>query len=221
MGSDPELARRFLAEELEIFGGPLFRPFPSEPTPANELENYRRSIENCHKCPLGETRTRFVFGVGNPEADLMFVGEAPGRDEDLQGEPFVGRAGKLLDKILAAINLSRDEVYIANVLKCRPPGNRDPLPGEIEQCEPYLKHQIELIKPRLLVALGRVAARTLLRVEDSLKNMRRTQYRYHDIPMVVTYHPAALLRNPNLKRDAWEDFQRIKAFLDNGFEELQ
>ena len=219
MGSDPELARRFLAEELEIFGGPLYRPFPGEPSPASELENYYHSIKNCTRCPLAETRTNFVFGVGDPEADLMFVGEAPGRDEDLQGEPFVGRAGKLLDKILAAIGLSREEVYIANVLKCRPPGNRDPLPEEIQQCEPYLKRQIELIQPRLLVALGRIAARTLLRVEDSLKNMRRSQYYYHHIPMVVTYHPAALLRNPNLKTAAWEDFQRIKSLLEQSYRE--
>ncbi|PIZ64426.1 MAG: uracil-DNA glycosylase, partial [Candidatus Marinimicrobia bacterium CG_4_10_14_0_2_um_filter_48_9] len=169
-----------------------------------------QEISGCQNCALGASRTKFVFGVGDPNADLMLIGEAPGRDEDLRGEPFVGRAGQLLDKILAAIDLNRDEVFIANVLKCRPPNNRDPLPAEVEQCEPYLWHQIELIKPKLIVALGRIAAMTLLKVEDTLKNMRLQEYTYQGVDLRVTYHPAALLRNSNFKRPAWEDFQKIR-----------
>ncbi|UCD39396.1 MAG: uracil-DNA glycosylase [Fidelibacterota bacterium] len=155
-------------------------------------------------------RTRFVFGVGDPGADLVFVGEAPGLEEDRQGEPFVGRAGKLLDRILAAIELSRQQVYICNILKCRPPDNRDPLASEVEQCLPYLKEQFRIIKPKLIVALGRVAAKTLLGVEESLKNMRQQVYNYEGVEMRVTYHTAALLRNPRLKAAAWEDFQIIR-----------
>ena len=142
------------------------------------------------------------------------VGEAPGEQEDLQGEPFVGRAGKLLDKILSAIEFSRSQgVYICNVLKCRPPNNRDPLPSEVEQCEPYLIHQINLIKPRLIVALGRVAAKTLLKQDLPLKDMRSIKHDYYGTPLVATYHPAALLRNPNLKPAAWEDFKWIRRLI--------
>jgi len=179
-------------------------------SPTMDLESFNQQINSCQSCPLGATRTKFVFGAGNPHADLMFVGEAPGEREDLEGIPFVGRAGKLLDDILQAINLSRDEVYIANVLKCRPPKNRDPKPAEIEQCEPYLLQQIELIKPKLLVALGRISATTLLRTKDSLTAMRGQIFDYHGTDMLVTYHPAALLRNPNWKRPAWEDFKQIR-----------
>ncbi|MFC1618396.1 uracil-DNA glycosylase [Candidatus Neomarinimicrobiota bacterium] len=161
-------------------------------------------------CALGSERTKFVFGVGNPNADMVFIGEAPGSEEDRQGEPFVGRAGQLLDKILAAIQLTRKEVYICNILKCRPPNNRDPLSAEVEQCLPYLKEQLKLINPKLIIALGRVAAKTLLGVEDSLKNMRNQVHKYQEVEMRVTYHPAALLRNPRLKGPAWEDFQVIR-----------
>jgi len=142
------------------------------------------------------------------------VGEAPGKQEDLQGEPFIGRAGKLLDKILSAIELSRSQgVYICNVLKCRPPNNRDPLPSEVDQCEPYLIHQINLIKPRLIVALGRVAAKTLLKQDLPLKDMRSIKHDYYGTPLVATYHPAALLRNQNLKPAAWEDFKWIRRLI--------
>ena len=148
--------------------------------------------------------------MGNPNADIVFVGEAPGEKEDLIGEPFVGRAGKLLDKILAAINLSREDIYICNVIKCRPPKNRDPLPREVELCEPYLKTQLSLIKPKLIVALGRIAACTILRTKEPLKNLRNKTFKYEGIDLVVTYHPAALLRNPNFKIPTMEDFQMIR-----------
>lgn len=174
------------------------------------LEQFNGAIEKCMNCPLGESRTNFVFGAGNPNADIMFVGEAPGEKEDLEGLPFVGRSGKLLTDILKAIDLTREDVYIANILKCRPPNNRDPNKAEIEECEPYLLKQIELIKPKLLVALGRIAATTLLRSKDSLTAMRGQVFDYHGTDMVVTYHPAALLRNPNWKRPAWEDFKKIR-----------
>ena len=160
-------------------------------------------------CSLGKTRTHFVFGVGNENADLMFVGEAPGRDEDLQGIPFVGRAGQLLTKLLANINLKRSDVYIANILKCRPPNNRDPLPEEVEKCLPYLHRQIELIRPRLLVALGRVAAQNLLKTETSLSNLRKRLWQYQNIPLIVTYHPAYILRYPNMLNAAIEDMKFI------------
>ncbi|MCF7807789.1 MAG: uracil-DNA glycosylase [Candidatus Marinimicrobia bacterium] len=183
---------------------------PTSHSDPGDLAAFHEAIKDCKKCPLGDTRTKFVFGVGNPDADLMFVGEAPGEREDQEGVPFVGRAGKLLDDILQAIELTREDVYIANVLKCRPPNNRDPNKDEIEECEPYLLKQIELIKPKLLVALGRISATTLLRTKDSLTAMRGQIFDYHGTDMLVTYHPAALLRNPNWKRPAWEDFQKIR-----------
>ena len=211
--------KAFVEEELEIFGGPLYMPEAQnketvETTTVSadihDLNEFNEAIMHCQKCALGATRTNFVFGIGNPDADLMFVGEAPGEKEDLEGVPFVGRAGKLLDDILKAIELKREDVYIANVLKCRPPNNRDPNKEEIELCEPYLLKQIELIKPKLLVALGRISATTLLRTKDSLTAMRGKVFDYHGTDMVVTYHPAALLRNPNWKRPAWEDFKTIR-----------
>ena len=185
-----------------------------DPSFSNQLNEFGTSISTCKKCNLGQHRNKFVFGVGDPHADLMLVGEAPGREEDLKGEPFVGRAGKLLDKILSAIKMTRHKnVYICNVLKCRPPQNRDPLPDEVEKCEPYLLHQINLIKPKLIVALGRISGTTLLRVDDTLKSMRGRLHDYHGTPLLVTYHPAALLRNSNLKKYTWEDFQFIRDFI--------
>jgi DNA polymerase len=148
--------------------------------------------------------------VGNPKADIVFIGEAPGEQEDLQGIPFVGRAGKLLNKILAAIELTRNDVYICNIVKCRPPNNRDPLPSEVEKCEPYLIKQLHLISPKLIVALGRIAACTMLKTKEPLKNLRNQIFTYAQIDLLVTYHPAALLRNPNFKKPAWEDFQLIR-----------
>jgi len=211
-------AAAYLRQQAEIYGmelpldGKLLKNPPSNGNRATskDLESFYNEIKECQLCPLGATRTKFVFGVGNPNADLMLIGEAPGRNEDLQGEPFVGRAGQLLDKILAAIELSREEVYIANVLKCRPPNNRDPLKSESDTCQPYLKQQIELIKPKLILALGRVSGAWLLGEDLALKDMRNKSYIYNGIEMMVTYHPAALLRNPNWKRPCWEDMQKVR-----------
>jgi DNA polymerase len=181
---------------------------------ADNLTDLNQLICNCLKCDLGKTRTKFVFGVGNPNADAMLVGEAPGAEEDKQGEPFVGRAGKLLTDILKAIKLTREEVYIANILKCRPPGNRDPLPSEMETCIPYLKKQVELIKPKVILCLGRIAANGLLNKKLPLSSLRESTHEFSGIPVIVTYHPAALLRNPNWKRGCWEDVQKFKKLLD-------
>lgn len=173
------------------------------------------AVRSCTRCPLHAMRTQTVFGVGNRRARWMFIGEAPGADEDRQGEPFVGRAGQLLNLMLRAIGLKREEVYIANVLKCRPPGNRDPRPEEVEQCEPYLLRQIELVGPRLIVALGRHAAHSLLKTELPLARLRGQRFAYHGTPLIVTYHPAYLLRNPDDKRKAWEDLRRAKAIMES------
>ncbi len=168
----------------------------------------------CTKCALNATRTHTVFGAGNPDADLVFIGEAPGQDEDLQGEPFVGRSGQLLTKIIGAIGYGRDDVYICNILKCRPPGNRDPLPAEVEQCEPHLRRQLAILRPRAICCLGRVAGQTLLGTEASLGKLRGAVHFYAGIPVTVTYHPAALLRNPGWKRDTWDDVRRLRALVD-------
>ena len=213
MDHDPELLFNYLNQTRELFGNRIYLDEQDgENTEQNkhDLDSFCQSICQCQKCPLGSTRTNFVFGVGNPQADIVFVGEAPGQQEDLKGEPFVGRAGKLLDKILAAVSLSRDDVYICNVLKCRPPQNRDPLPSEVDQCEPYLKAQLALINPKLIVALGRVAACTILKTKEPLKNLRKQIFQYEGIDLMVTYHPAALLRNSNFKQPTWEDFQMIR-----------
>jgi len=176
---------------------------------SQNLEDLDKLICNCTKCDLHKGRNKFVFGVGNPKADVLLIGEGPGAEEDKQGEPFVGRAGKLLNDILKAINFTREEVYIANVVKCRPPGNRTPLPEDMELCMPYLIKQIELIKPKLILCLGLVAAGALLKKKDSLGKMRGKIFEFNNVKVMVTYHPAALLRNPNFKRDCWED---VKAF---------
>ena len=190
-------------------------PYPSEPwVGAKSLDELNSMVCTCLKCPLGATRIKFVFGVGNPNADIVFVGEAPGADEDAQGEPFVGRAGQLLNKILEAIHFKRDEVYICNILKCRPPNNREPQSDEIDQCEPHLWKQLELLKPKIIVCLGRVAGQTLLRTTASLGDLRGKIHSYRGIKLVVTYHPAALLRNPNWKKPTWEDVQWIRKMYD-------
>ena len=178
------------------------------------LKELNAKICNCQNCELGKTRTKFVFGVGNPNADAMLIGEAPGRDEDLQGEPFVGRAGKLLNDILKAVNFKREDVYIANILKCRPPNNRDPLPLEMETCIPYLHKQIDLIQPKVILCLGRVAANGLLDKKLSLGQLRENIYEFDGIKVIATYHPAALLRNPNWKRGCWEDVQKFRKLYD-------
>ncbi|RMG64636.1 MAG: uracil-DNA glycosylase [Calditrichaeota bacterium] len=175
------------------------------------LQAFSQSIRNCTRCRLAKGRTQVVFGVGNPDADIMFIGEAPGRDEDRLGEPFVGRAGQLLNKMLDHIQIRREDVYIANIIKCRPPNNRDPQPDEVAQCLPYLLRQIEIIQPRLLVALGRIAAQTLLGTKLSLGQMRARDWSYQGVPMIVTYHPAAILRRMDMLSTALEDFRKIKA----------
>ena len=213
MNPDPESLFQYLDQTRQLYGNQLFfedtRQDDIEKS-SMDLDSFFQSICNCKKCPLSKTRKKFVFGVGNPQADIVFVGEAPGEQEDIQGVPFVGRAGKLLDKILAAIELTRDDVYICNILKCRPPNNRDPLPSEVEKCEPYLINQLHLINPKLIVALGRISACTILKTKESLKNLRNQIFKYEGIDLLVTYHPAALLRNPNFKKPAWEDFQLIR-----------
>lgn len=217
--------KRYLVQTRELYGDTLYlSPDKVSPPSASRmalspefeptLDAFHRQIETCQRCPLGESRNKFVFGVGDPNASLVLVGEAPGSEEDRLGEPFVGKAGHLLDKILAAIHRDRwHDVFICNVLKCRPPNNRDPLRSEADQCEPYLIHQIGLIMPKLIVALGRVAGKTLLGVEKPLKSMRGVIHDYHGTPLIVTYHPAALLRNPGWKPEAWKDFQWIRDLL--------
>jgi len=182
---------------------------------ATNIDELYSMINTCKKCPLANTRNKFVFGSGNDNADVMVVGEAPGADEDKQGFPFVGRAGKLLTDILKAIDLDREKhVYIANILKCRPPQNRNPLPAEEEACIPYLYKQIELIKPKAILLMGLVAAQILLKQKLSLTKMRGNVYDINGTKTMVTYHPAALLRNPNWKRPCWEDVQAFKKLVD-------
>jgi uracil-DNA glycosylase len=166
-------------------------------------------VAACTRCPLCNTRTQTVFGVGNPQAEWLIVGEAPGAEEDRQGEPFVGRAGQLLNSMLRAIGLAREQVFIANVLKCRPPGNRDPAPAEAQECLPYLEQQIALLRPKIMLAVGRIAAQNLLRTDMTLGGLRRQVHRFgaSQVPLVVTYHPAYLLRSPTEKRKAWEDLK--------------
>lgn len=231
-----------LKNQQEIFGDELYEkltlefksPIKQEPNIKEKTEFYMPSttlfedysncksltelydsIHNCQKCPLGKTRTKFVFGSGNPNADAMIIGEAPGADEDQQGLPFVGRAGKLLTDILKAINFERDEVYIANILKCRPPNNRNPLPPEMDECTPYLYKQIDLIKPKAILLLGLIAAGSLLKTKDSLTKLRGNVFDLNGIKAMVTYHPAALLRNPNWKRGCWEDVQKFRKLYDS------
>jgi uracil-DNA glycosylase family 4 len=178
------------------------------------LAGIRTDIGDCTRCKLHTLgRQQVVFGVGNPDADLMFVGEAPGADEDIQGEPFVGRAGQLLTKIIEAIELRREDVYIANVIKCRPPQNRNPEPDEVETCEPFLFRQIDVIKPKVIVALGKFGAQTLLRTLDPISKLRGRVFDYRGSKLVPTFHPAYLLRNPSSKREVWEDMKLVKRLL--------
>jgi DNA polymerase len=189
---------------------PIIKPSPSPST----LEDLRAELGDCRRCKLHSGRTQIVFGVGNPRAKLVFVGEAPGRDEDLQGEPFVGQAGQLLTKIIQAIQLKREEVYIANIIKCRPPENRNPEPDEIAACEPFLVKQLQVIQPRLICALGTFAAQTLLKSEEKISALRGRFHQYQEIPVMPTYHPAYLLRNASRKREVWEDMKKIKQEYD-------
>jgi uracil-DNA glycosylase family 4 len=200
-------------------------PLAAAPPPVLDEESLSRVAElaalagvaaGCTRCRLAEGRTKVVFGSGNPSAELMFVGEGPGADEDRQGLPFVGAAGELLTKIIQAIEMTREQVYIANVVKCRPPGNRDPQPDEVAACRGYLDKQIALVRPRAIVALGKVAAQALLGDDSPIGRMRGQWYQVQGIPAMVTYHPAALLRNPALKRPTWEDMQQVRDRLRSG-----
>jgi uracil-DNA glycosylase family 4 len=175
-----------------------------------ELASLKAAAEACTRCRLAQGRQKVVFGSGNPAAELMLIGEAPGAEEDKQGLPFVGPAGELLTKIIQAMDMRREDVYIANILKCRPPGNRDPQPDEVAACRGFLERQIELIQPKVIVALGRIAAQALLGNESPIGQMRGQWYRVRGVPAMVTYHPAALLRNQGLKRPTWEDMQQVR-----------
>jgi uracil-DNA glycosylase len=179
------------------------------------LEELREVALGCPRCRLCETRSHVVFGEGNGSADLMVVGEAPGADEDRLGQPFMGRAGKLLDLLLATVGFSRESIYICNVLKCRPPGNRNPAPEEIEACSPYLRRQVQLVNPRAILAVGGFAAQTLLGSTTPIGRLRGAVHDFEGIPLVPSYHPAALLRNPVWIRPVWEDLQRLRAILDD------
>jgi uracil-DNA glycosylase family 4 len=189
-----------------------------EPVEAPDWEALREAVRNCTRCELHRTRRQTVFGVGRVDAELLVIGEAPGQEEDRQGEPFVGRGGQLLNAMLEAIGLQRKDVYIANILKCRPPGNRDPKPQEAVQCTPYLERQIELISPKVLLALGRISAQWLLQSELPVGRLRGQIWHYsaQQIPLVVSYHPAYLLRTPSAKAKAWQDLREVKALLEGG-----
>ena len=204
----PPVVREFLQSEATP------QPVEFSKSPADALAAVRADIGDCTRCKLHTLgRTQVVFGVGNPEADLMFVGEAPGRDEDLQGYPFVGRAGQLLTKIIEAIALKREDVYIANVIKCRPPENRNPEPDEVATCEPFLFRQIDIIKPKVIVALGKFGAQTLLRTLDPISRLRGRVFDYRGAKLIPTFHPAYLLRNPSSKREVWEDMKLVRSLL--------
>jgi len=209
----PDIARMPLSESDNLPPVAVTRPkLSAESMGWDELRN---TVLHCQQCELHQTRTQAVFGVGNQQAQWMVVGEAPGADEDRQGEPFVGRAGQLLNNMLYAIGLKRDQVYIANVLKCRPPNNRDPKPEEVACCEAYLQRQVALIKPKILLAVGRIAAHNLLKTDTSLAKLRQRTFHYGptETPLIVTYHPAYLLRSPREKRKAWQDLQyAVKVF---------
>jgi len=197
-----------------VIGGASRALFDDPAAKLDTLDEIARVVAGCTRCPLYATAKNPVPGVGDPDADFMIVGEAPGANEDEQGEPFVGQAGQLLNKIIGAINLTRDDVFIANVLKHRPPGNRNPLPEEVTACSPYLVRQIELIRPKVILALGTFAAQTLLETKLTVGKLRGQVHRYYGVPLVVTYHPAALLRNPSWKRPTWEDVQLARRILD-------
>ncbi|MBV9145639.1 MAG: uracil-DNA glycosylase [Acidobacteria bacterium] len=183
-------------------------------TPEQALRDIRDDIGDCTRCVLHKQgRKQIVFGVGNPRADIMFVGEAPGADEDIQGEPFVGRAGQLLNNMISAMGIRREDVYIANIIKCRPPGNRTPEREECDTCSPFLMRQIEVVKPKMIVALGAVAAKTLLGVNDAMINLRGRVYDFRNTKLAVTYHPAYLLRDPRQKKEAWKDLQMVMKYL--------
>jgi uracil-DNA glycosylase len=204
--------RSALAEE-DLFASP--RPESSTPDPVQALRIVREDLGDCTRCRLHKQgRKQIVFGVGNPRAELMFIGEAPGADEDEQGEPFVGRAGQLLNNMIKAMGLRREDVYIANIIKCRPPGNRTPERDECETCSPFLMRQIAVIEPKVIVALGAVAAKTLLAINAPMAELRGHWYDFRGTKLSVTYHPAFLLRDPRQKKEAWKDLQMVMKELE-------
>ena len=218
LSQDPAWRRRPADEPAPSGAEDETLPIPrgdEERTAVQEtLETVREDLGDCARCKLHQLgRRQIVFGVGNPGAALMFIGEAPGHDEDVQGIPFVGRAGQLLTKIIEAIGLTRDDVYIANVIKCRPPENRNPEPDEVASCEPFLFRQVQVIRPRVIVALGTFAAQTLLRTNDPISRLRGKVFRYGDAQLIPTFHPAYLLRSPERKRDVWEDMKKVRDLL--------
>jgi DNA polymerase len=180
---------------------------------STSLDSLRKRMEACTRCELHKTRKNVVFGEGNPRSLLIFIGEGPGRDEDLSGRPFVGRAGALLTKIIGAMGLKREDVYIANIVKCRPPENRNPEPDEVMECLPFLEEQVDLIGPKVICSLGNVATQTLTGERNGITRMRGGSYEYRGIEVIPTFHPAACLRNPGLKRDVWEDIKKIMKVL--------
>lgn len=204
-----ETERAFGVHEIAAPARPAAAPSAAAGSKKERLAALEAQYKNCLACPLSATRTQVVFGTGNPDAKLMFVGEAPGFEEDKQGKPFVGAAGQLLTKIIGAMKLTRDDVYIANILKCRPPQNRNPLPSEIASCSPILMKQIEIIEPKILCALGKFAAQTLLSTETSIMRLRGRFQDWNGIPLMPTLHPAYLLRNPEDKKLVWEDMKLI------------
>lgn len=204
------LTRRYIEQEMGLEEGDCLK----EAAEGAPLDPVRGLIADCKKCSLWTSRTNIVLGAGNEEADLVIIGEAPGNDEDVAGEPFVGRAGKLLTKMLGAVKISREEVYITNVVKCRPPQNRDPKEEEISSCSPYLSEQLKILKPKLILTLGNFATRTLLKTTEGITQLRGKIFSYEGIPLLPTFHPSALLHNPNLKKYAWEDLKRLRKEVD-------
>jgi uracil-DNA glycosylase len=224
---------RIILEDLKEWGYDTIIPVASPVTCVNEtvgspssecvnqvsqilsLEHLEQSIQGCSLCSLSQERKSIVFGAGNPRADLVLVGEAPGREEDIKGSPFVGEAGQLLDKILFAMRLTREDVYICNVIKCRPPQSRDPQPSEIASCEPFLKQQLVAIKPKMILSLGRFATQTLLQTKDPISRLRGQWHEYEGIALMPTFHPAYLLKNLSSKREVWEDVKKVISKLNH------
>jgi len=219
-----ELLREFGFTHLDVAPPPSadVAPPPSAamagegagPTQDSLLAELQAIVTACEKCRLAKTRTQVVYGVGSPNADLMFIGEAPGRDEDIQGEPFVGRAGQLLTEIIKAMKLTRDDVYIANVIKCRPPENRNPEQDELDMCRPYIRQQVEIIQPRVIVTLGRFALQSLTEKGFAISSVRGQWLDYNGVKVMPTYHPAYLLRNPAAKKEVWADMKKVMSELE-------
>ena len=220
-----ELAERYFRQQSELYGSEFYVNWPVGRKAvlqsglklelcSETIHDLEAKVKTCTACKLANTRTQVVFGTGSTTAELMCIGEAPGHDEDKAGEPFVGKAGQLLNKILDAIGFKREEVYIANIVKCRPPNNRDPLPEESKQCLPYLRQQIHFVNPKIILILGRVAAHNLLNTDESLSSLRQHIHDFEGRKVFVTYHPAALLRNQQWKHHTWNDVKKLRAFYD-------